>query len=139
MIIFQLQCETGHEFEGWFQDHDAFQDQMVRGLIQCPTCGSSSLTQCLSTGGIVRARDGGETPKDAQRAFVKALREVIVTHFEDVGVEFAKTALKMHYGVEDGRNIRGTTTEAEERMLKDEGVEFFKLPLPDPAGDSHLQ
>jgi hypothetical protein len=36
----------------------------------------------------------------------------------------------MHYGVEEPRNIRGTTTEAEEKMLRDEGIQFIKIPLP---------
>jgi len=35
----------------------------------------------------------------------------------------------MHYGVSEPRNIRGVATEEEEKMLKDEGVEFFKIPI----------
>ena len=51
-------------------------------------------------------------------------------NFEDVGANFAKEALKMHYDVTEKRNIRGTSTEAEEEMLKKEDIKFFKLPIP---------
>jgi len=57
---------------------------------------------------------------------------VVEKHFQNVGSDFAKVALRMHYGVEEPRNIRGTTTEAEEQMLRDEGVKFFKVALPAP-------
>jgi hypothetical protein len=138
MIIFQLQCDRGHDFEGWFQDHTGFQDQLDRSLIQCPTCGSSSINQRLATGGVVRAREDGDKPGIDRHAFLRAIQEVIETHFDNVGPEFAKTALRIHYGAEEGRNIRGTTTDAEEQLLQEEGVEFFKLPIPDPAGEPQV-
>jgi hypothetical protein len=48
--------------------------------------------------------------------------------FEDLGSDFAKEALKIHYGVSKERNIRGSATESEENLLKQEGVQFFKIP-----------
>ncbi|MGD2269532.1 MAG: DUF1178 family protein [Desulfobacterales bacterium] len=36
----------------------------------------------------------------------------------------------MHYGVTEPKNIRGFSSVEEEKALKKEGVEFFKLPLP---------
>jgi hypothetical protein len=138
MIIFNLHCQEGHQFEGWFQDHDAFQDQLGSGLIQCPQCGSFQVSQRLSTGGVVKAREDGGTPRDP-RALLKALQEVIETNFEDVGPQFANTALKIHYGVEEARNIRGTTTESEEQTLKEEGVQFYKIPIAVPSDNTDLQ
>lgn len=136
MIIYDLICEHGHCFEGWFQDGEAFQEQLSRGLIQCPACGTSQVSQRLSTGGTLRTRgEQGEStsrPPEDSRKILRALQRFIETHFHNVGTDFAKVALRMHYGVEEPRNIRGTTTEAEERMLRQEGVEFLKLPLPAP-------
>ncbi len=87
----------------------------------------------------MRGRKEAEPASPNQRmAFLKALQHVIETQFEDVGANFAKTALKIHYGVEEARNIRGTTTAAEEQALTDEGVEFLKIPMPSPAGESEL-
>jgi len=65
--------------------------------------------------------------------YQKLAREVINyinKNSEDVGTKFAAEALKMHYGVAEKRNIRGTATSEEEKTLKDEGIEFFKFPLP---------
>ena len=65
----------------------------------------------------------------------KLAREVthyIHEHFKDVGSQFTKEALKMHYGVTEKRNIRGSATSEEEETLKDEGVEFFKIPMIKP-------
>ncbi|MCU0597176.1 MAG: DUF1178 family protein [Desulfobacterota bacterium] len=36
----------------------------------------------------------------------------------------------MHYGVSEKKNIKGSATFEEEKMLSDEKIEFFKLPLP---------
>jgi hypothetical protein len=143
MMIFELICENGHGFEGWFQDHASFIDQLEGNLIQCPTCGTVRATQRLSTGGVVRARQEahpkgeGATPRD-NHAFFRTVRELIETHFENVGPEFAKTALRMHYGVEEKKNIRGSTTEAEEQTLREEGVTFYKIPMPMSTDDSEL-
>jgi hypothetical protein len=46
-----------------------------------------------------------------------------------VGVDFAKEALKIHFGESKKRNIRGTTTAEEETLLKTEGVPFLKIPI----------
>lgn len=128
MIIFELVCEEAHEFEGWFKDHAAFQEQLEKSLVQCPICGSNHVTQCLSTGGKVSSKHG-EADATKSGDLFRAIRDVIETHFEDVGSDFAKTALKIHYGVEEPRNIRGTSTEAEEEVLRQEGVKFHKIPM----------
>jgi hypothetical protein len=47
-----------------------------------------------------------------------------------VGNRFADVALKIHYGEEEKRNIKGTTTAQEEDNLKEEGVQFVKIPVP---------
>jgi len=46
-----------------------------------------------------------------------------------VGGEFYKEALKIHYGETEKRNIKGTATTEEEVILKEEGVQFFKVPI----------
>jgi hypothetical protein len=51
-------------------------------------------------------------------------------NFEDVGANFSREALKMHYGVSEKRNIKGTSTKAEEEVLEKEGIKFFKVPVP---------
>ena len=60
----------------------------------------------------------------------RQLTEYVETNFDNVGSEFAKEALKIHYGVSEPRNIRGVSTQEEEKTLKEEGVDFFKFPMP---------
>ncbi|NBC88868.1 MAG: DUF1178 family protein, partial [Alphaproteobacteria bacterium] len=40
MIVFDLHCDAGHRFEGWFGSSSDFDSQRNRGLIACPECGS---------------------------------------------------------------------------------------------------
>ena len=59
----------------------------------------------------------------------KKIADFVENNFEDVACKFTTEALKMHYGVSELRNIRGTSTEKEEKILKDEGINFFKIPM----------
>jgi hypothetical protein len=62
----------------------------------------------------------------------KEIVDYVEKNFDDVGCDFAKEALKIHYGVEEPRNIRGVSTKEEEKMLKKEGIDFVKIPMPAP-------
>ena len=87
-----------------------------------------------------RARPDEQGAKDKKDSidYKKLAKEVINyinKNFEYVGTNFAKEALKMHYGVSEKRNIRGSATADEEEMLKKEGIDFFKLPFELPKDD----
>jgi hypothetical protein len=127
MIAYDLKCEQDHVFEGWFESSTAFEEQNAKGLVSCPVCGSTSITKALSTFGISRHRDQGP---ERHPLTTEEVHQFIADNFEDVGTEFAKEALKMHYDVTENRNIRGVSTEQEEKMLAEEGISFFKFPLP---------
>ena len=45
MIVFDLCCDAGHRFEGWFKSSSDYDDQMDRGLIDCPHCGSEVISK----------------------------------------------------------------------------------------------
>ena len=135
MIAYDLECPNGHVFEGWFDNSDSFNKQQKKGLISCPVCGETNVSRRLSTFGIARRRhqDGPAADTVTPQEVMDKIHRFVETNFEDVGVDFAKEALKMHYGVSDQRNIRGVSSSQEEDMLKEEGVSFFKLPVrPSP-------
>lgn len=46
--VFDLQCEHGHIFEGWFGSHEDYDSQQARGLVTCPMCNSDSIQKKLS-------------------------------------------------------------------------------------------
>ena len=60
---------------------------------------------------------------------LQLVHDYLNKHFEDVGPEFYKEALKIHYGEVEKRSIKGTATTEEEIILKEEGVQFFKVPI----------
>jgi hypothetical protein len=140
MIVFDLQCVNGHTFEGWFEDGKAYEEQNRRGLITCPVCNDTSVSKILSAFAIKKSFEpANETfAKPSELAQINSkLIEFVKKNFDNVGPDFTKEALKMHYGVIEPRNIRGVSSAEEEKTLKKEGIQFFKLPIPAaPDSDS---
>ncbi|MDM8524041.1 DUF1178 family protein [Desulfococcaceae bacterium HSG8] len=132
MIVFDLQCSNGHTFEGWFEDGEAYEEQKEKSLIACPACNDTSVFKLPSAFAIksspVKEETSGHEKNMAEIS--KKLSEFVDKNFDDVGCDFAKEALKIHYGASEPRNIKGTSTKEEEKTLKEEGIEFFKIPLP---------
>ena len=132
MIAYDLQCVNGHSFEGWFEDRKAYNAQKKKALIACPVCNSTSIARIPSMFAIKSSAPLKELSD--QKADIENIGKKIVNfvekNFDDVGSEFTKEALKMHYGVTEARNIRGVSTKEEEQTLKEEGVQFFKIPMP---------
>ena len=46
--VFDLQCASGHVFEGWFSSHDDYDSQLARGLLVCPLCNDHHVIKRLS-------------------------------------------------------------------------------------------
>jgi hypothetical protein len=137
MIVFDLACDCGLRFEGWFRDSDDFERQQEGELICCPSCQGSRVRKILSP---VSVRLKGErnhpldpresATEEATAEVLRSLQEYVVSNYEDVGPTLAEESLKIHYGLEEPRNIRGSSTEEEEKVLKKEGIEILKIPLP---------
>jgi len=126
MIVYDLQCAAGHRFEGWFDDGDAFEVQKQQGLISCPVCSDVQVFKIPSSFAIKTA--SSRAPLSGE-AMARNVGEYLEKNFDDVGCDFAKEALKIHYGVSEQKNIRGTSTKEEEKLLEKEGVPFFKVPM----------
>ncbi len=47
MIKYMLACDQGHQFESWFSDSLAYEQQAKRGLVECPHCGSIKVEKAL--------------------------------------------------------------------------------------------
>ena len=134
MIAYDMACSNGHTFEGWFEDRQAYLTQKKKGLITCPVCNDTTVGTIPSTFAIKSApvsRPESMSPEDAALAKIgKEAIDYVEKNFDDVGCDFAKEALKIHYGAVEPRNIRGVSTKEEEKTLEDEGIQFFKIPLP---------
>ena len=138
MIAYDLQCAEGHTFEGWFEDRKAYLGQKKKGLITCPVCNNTSVDIIPSTFAIKSSQVSKPQPQQTDDAPVdlneisKQAIEFVEKNFDDVGCDFAKEALKIHYGASEPRNIRGVSTKEEEKTLEKEGIQFFKIPMPTP-------
>ena len=145
MIVFDLKCRCGCQFEGWFENRSAFEHQCGDGLITCPQCGSDEIHKILSPVAFhcctscdpvpVQPTEYPATAKEMALNFLLAVQEVVEKNYEDVGPNLAKESLKIHYGVSEPKNIRGVTTADEENMLKDEGIELLKIPMIKKSSD----
>ena len=132
MIAIDLQCINDHVFEGWFEDHGAYEHQRKNGLIECPFCKEISVTRIPSAFSIKSSPAPDKITKHQKELMNlgKKIVDFVEKNFDDVGADFAEEALKIHYGVSEPRNIRGVSTVEEEKLLEKEGVEFSKFPLP---------
>jgi hypothetical protein len=131
MIAFDLFCSKGHRFECWFKDSGSFEEERSSGMINCPFCNDNKVEKAFSPFAI--KKNGGKkreevNPQQAYQA-LQMINDYIDKHFEDVGTNFCKEALKIHYGETEKRNIKGTATTEEEVILKEERVPFIKVPV----------
>ena len=58
MKVFDLGCDAGHAFEGWFGSEDDYAQQKARGLLECPFCASHEISKRLSAPRL-NLRSGG--------------------------------------------------------------------------------
>ncbi|MBX6426780.1 MAG: DUF1178 family protein [Variibacter sp.] len=152
MIRYALVCPNGHEFESWFQNSDAYDKQVKRGLVACPYCGSTKVEKALMAPRLARTDKEPAHPQAVEeaaeaaaahvalltererefRAKLRELREHLTRNADYVGRRFPEEARRMHYGEIEHRSIYGEATPEDAKALREEGIEFHPLPiLPD--------
>jgi hypothetical protein len=135
VIRFTLVCEREHEFEAWFRSNDDFDAQQNRGLVQCPSCGSSKVSKALMAPAVSTGRKREKIAlamNEAQReamAQLRALSRKMRENADYVGDRFAEEARKIHFGEADPRGIYGEATLEEARALAEDGVDFMPIPI----------
>jgi hypothetical protein len=153
MIVFNLGCQSGHRFDGWFGSADDYESQQARDLLECPVCGDKAIVKHLSAPRLNLAGGGAPEPASpgttqqpgtavaatgetaertrmlaAQTAFYRHLREML-ERSADVGDRFAEEARKIHYKEAPERQIHGVATRDEAIELLEEGVSVLPLPF----------
>ena len=139
MKVLNLQCSHRHAFEGWFGSEEEFQDQLARGLVECPICADTGVAKLPSAPRLnlgaqpepAPARQDVVAMPDAalQAAWLKMVRHVMAST-EDVGERFAEEARRIHYGESEERGIRGEASREETQALLEEGIGVLPLPIP---------
>jgi hypothetical protein len=148
MILYRLKCKKGHEFEAWFANSGAYDTQAKRGLLSCAVCGTSSVTKAPMAPRVAKsskakgARRPADTPPEAPKpeaqrvaahgelaAAMRKLRAEVESKSEYVGPRFSEEARKIHHEEAPARGIHGEATADEAKALREEGIEFFPLPV----------
>jgi hypothetical protein len=131
MIVYNLVCKNGHEFEGWFRDSAAYDSQAKRGALACPACSSAQVEKAIMAPAVAtsdRRPALSDTESRKMRQFMTGLRKYVQDNAEYVGPDFAEEARKIHYGETADRHIYGETTLEEAKELVEEGVDVAPLP-----------
>ena len=69
MIVFDLHCEHGHRFEGWFGSSSDYEDQLARGLLACPECGTTEVTKAPMAPAVpAKGNTRSEAPEPSPRS-----------------------------------------------------------------------
>ena len=146
MILYSLKCKKGHEFEAWFASSGAFDTQEKRGQLSCPVCATNKVGKALMAPRVAkraarpRPVKKGEAPQqrgETQRlaahgelaAAMRKLRAEVEANSEYVGPRFCEEARKIHHEEAPARGIHGEATAEEAKALREEGIEFFPLPV----------
>lgn len=131
MILFDLKCRNNHTFEAWFRDDATFKAQNRTGEIACPVCGERKISKAPMAPHVARSKGGEDQAWKSSAQAIAALRKLrrqVEENCDFVGQRFPEEARKIHYGEVAERNIYGEAKEEEARELRDEGVEFHRIP-----------
>jgi hypothetical protein len=141
MIRYDLICDKGHEFDGWFSDSASYDKQAKRGLVECTHCGITKIKKQIMSPGIpsksnkksepsVRMSAGPVDPRAAaMMQMMRDYRKHVETNAENVGNNFAEEARKIHYKESEERGIYGNTSSEEAAALIEEGIEIHPIPV----------
>lgn len=150
MIVFDLICEHGHRFEGWFGSSQDYEGQLERGLLVCPECGTHAVTKAPMAPAVPAKSNAQRekvpsTPSTAEAPVAnhempaevaKAMEKLAKAQAKAlekstyVGSDFVSQSREMHYGERDEAPIHGQASLKEAKALVDEGVPVAPLPFP---------
>ena len=142
MIVYDLSCDAGHRFEGWFGSSADYVSQRERRLVACPHCGSGEIEKAPMAPAVPRKGNrqsepkqtnaGGAIPPEAA-AVLKKLAELqaeVLRSSTWVGEDFPEQSRAIHYGEREAEPIHGKATWDEAKALIEEGITIAPLLFP---------
>tara|TARA_B110001452_G_C14916378_1_gene320390 strand:- start:98 stop:559 length:462 start_codon:yes stop_codon:yes gene_type:complete len=147
MIKYKLKCKSPYcseqsDFDGWFQNIEAFEKQMNLGLINCPICGSENILKSLTAPSLKKIQNsnkrisieeiekntfGYEKFKNIT-TILRSITKEIKENSTFVGDDFVNQARSMNKGTIEKKSIYGNGTKQEIEELKDEGIDVINIP-----------
>ena len=147
MIKYKLKCKSSYcneqsDFDGWFQNIEAFEKQMDLGLINCPICGGENILKSLTTPSLKKIQHSNKNiseekiGKDGFRdeklknitTILRSISKEIKKNSTFVGDDFVNQARSMNKGTIKEKSIYGHGTKQEIDELKDEGIDVINIP-----------
>jgi len=157
MILYELRCANGHNFEAWFRDSAAYDTQAKRGEVECPSCSDTIVEKApmaprLSKGSLEKSGladmrtpepETSKSPAENRAravakeilAAMKKVHKHVEANCDYVGEKFADEARAIHYGEAEERGIYGEATSDEAKELEEEDIPVQRLPFG-PRRDS---
>ena len=149
MIKYQLRCKSRFctnekEFDGWFQSIEAYENQKLQRLINCPICGSDNVVKSLTAPNFKinknkTSDDKDKNPKnnanfltnensDNIATLLRTIKKEVQKNSTFVGNEFVSTVRSMKEGKIKEKPIHGQGTNKEIQELRDEGIDVVNIP-----------
>ncbi len=133
MIRYALACEHEHDFEGWFGSSSDYDDQLAKGQLECPVCGSGAVRKQIMAPAVAGTKKRGEAAagQPTRAMMMEAMGRVrahVEENFDYMGDKFADEARAIHEGRSEERGIYGEATPKEVRALVEDGVPVAPLP-----------
>ena len=152
MIKYQLKCKSSFcfnekEFDGWFKSIEAYENQKLQGLINCPICGSDNVEKLLTAPSLKTNKNKTSDIKDKQfknsknnetflgnvdsnniSTLLRTLKKEVQKNSTFVGNEFVSQVRSMKEGKIKEKPIHGHGTYKEIKELKDEGIDVVNIP-----------
>ena len=152
MIKYKLKCKSTFcvnekEFDGWFQSIEAYENQKLENLINCPICGSDNVVKILATPSFKINTDKTTIDNDNQQknpkdngnflanknsdnisTLLRTIKKEVQKNSTFVGDEFVSQIRSMKKGKIKEKPIHGHGTNKEIQELRDEGIDVVNIP-----------
>ena len=152
MIKYKLKCRSKicsdeKEFDGWFKSIEAYEEQKLQRLINCPICGSDKVEKLLTSPSLKTNKNKTSDIKDKQfknsknnetflgnvdsdniSTLLRTLKKEVQKNSTFVGNEFVSQVRSMKEGKIKEKPIHGHGTNKEIKELRDEGIDVVNIP-----------
>ena len=152
MIKYQLKCISSFcsnekEFDGWFQSIEAYENQKLQKLINCPVCGSDKIVKSLTAPSFKinksktldnknkeqkNPKNNGNISSNENSDYIttllRTLKKEVQKNSTYVGNEFVSQVRSMKEGKMKEKPIHGQGTSKDIQELRDDGIEIVNIP-----------
>ena len=152
MIKYKLKCTSrfcsnDKEFDGWFQSIEAYENQKLHRLINCPVCGSDKIVKSLTAPSLKikknktldnknkkqkNSKNNGNFSSNENSDYIttllRTLKKEVQKNSTYVGNEFVSQVRSMKEGTIKEKPIHGQGTTKEIKELRDDGIDIINIP-----------